>query len=182
MMPQSMKPTPIDLEYYQWLISQVQVGPRKQYFGLFEILHNTEFTWFVPNDDNRVADGEHLRNDFFRTTRDRKYEDGDLALEGVSVLEVIVALSKRVAFNAGGDADLWAWRLIKNLGLNKMADPLTPRKIQNINDILDILIWRNYEPSGAGGFFPLKRSLKDQTKVEIWYQMQEYVMEQEGMD
>jgi hypothetical protein len=174
------KPRQIDVEYYEWLISQIQIGPKKEFRGLFEIMHNTEFTWFVPNDDNRIGDGEQLRNDFFRTQYNRKYEDGYLFLEWVSVLEVLIALSRRVAFTAGGDAHSWAWRLIKNLGLNKSSDPLSSRKIEHIKVVFEDLIWRNYQFSGHGGFFPLQNTLRDQTKVEIWYQMQEYVMELEG--
>ena len=179
-MPPNSKPNQIDIDYYNWLISQIAIGSTKQYYGLFEIMHNTEFTWFIPNDDNRVGDGMQLRNDFFRSVHKRKYEDGDLMIQGVSVLEVLIALSRRVAFTAGGDAPHWAWRLIKNLGLNKMSDNTSGANVEKINTVLEDLIWRNYESNGSGGFFPLKQTLNDQTKVEIWYQMQEYVMEIEG--
>ena len=175
----STKPNPIDVEYYEWLISQIKVGPKKEFLGLFEIMHNTQFTWFVPNDDNRVKDGKHLRQDFFRFVH--KGRKRVLSLEWVSVLEVIVALSRRIAFQTGEPAELWAWRLIKNLGLHKASDPLSAQKTIYVQTVLDDLIWRNYEANGSGGFFPLERTVKDQTKVEIWYQMQEYVMELEGM-
>lgn len=180
-MPQSKKPNQNDIDYYEWLISQIQIGSPKKFRGLFELMHNTEFTWFVPNDDNRVADGLQLRNDFFRSVHNRKYEPGDLDIEWVSVLEVIVALSRRVAFTAGGEAPEWAWRLIKNLKLHRASDPLSNGKFKRAQTILWNLVWRDYEPNGTGGFFPLQRTIKDQTKVEIWYQMQEYVMEIEGM-
>jgi len=172
-------PNPIDVEYYEWLISQIKVGPQKEFLGLFEIMHNTEFTWFVPNDYNRVEEGRHLRQDFFRFVY--KGRRGELSLDLVSVLEVTVALSRRVAFQTGEAAELWAWKLIKNIGLNKASDPLSDKKVEYIREVLDDLIWRNYEPNGQGGFFPLKQTLKDQTKVEIWYQMQEYVLELDGM-
>ena len=175
MMPR--KPRPIDFEYYEWLISRIEIGSNKKYYALFEIMHNTEFVWFVPNDDNRIGDALQIRNDFFRTVHNRKYEDGDLSLEWVSVLEVLIALSLRVAFTAGGETPRWAWRLIKNLGLNKMSDNVSGVKLDKIKTILEDLIWRNYDRTGRGGFFPLKQTLNDQTKVEIWYQMQEYVME-----
>lgn len=180
-MSQSRKPKQIDLEYYRWLISRIHVGPKKEFRGLFELMHNTEFTWFVPNDDNRVEDGRHLRQDFFRFIHRGPYKEKDLSLEWVSVLEVIVALSQRLAFQTGDEAPHWAWRLIKNLGLHRAADPMSEGRIVSVKTILDDLIWRNYESNGRGGFFPLKNTIKDQIKVEIWYQMQEYVMELEGM-
>jgi hypothetical protein len=176
-MPPMSQIQEIDVQYYEWLISHIKVGPQKEYYELFELLHNTEFTWFIPNDDNRIGDGEQLRNHFMRSVHDRRYTPGDLKLEWISVLEVIIALSRRLEFIAGGDAPSWAWRLIKNLGLNKMPDPLSVRKTEKIKATLEDLIWRQYEPTGHGGFFPLKRTINDQTKVEIWYQMQEYVME-----
>jgi hypothetical protein len=93
------------------------------------------------------------------------------------MLEILVSLSRRVAFTAGGEATFWAWKLLENLNLTRMYDPLTARKSQKIDDILDRLIWRTYESNGNGGFFPLNWPLDDQTKVEIWFQMNEYVNE-----
>jgi hypothetical protein len=42
---------------------------------------------------------------------------------------------------------------------------------------LAVLNKREYFPSGKGGLFPLENPREDQTKVEIWYQMHAYVME-----
>jgi hypothetical protein len=89
----------------------------------------------------------------------------------------LVALSRRLEFIAGGEQDVWAGQLLKNLGLDKMYDPVSARKINQIEDILEALIWRTYERDGKGGFFPLKHTEEDQTKVEIWYQMNAYVNE-----
>jgi hypothetical protein len=58
-----------------------------------------------------------------------------------------------------------------------MADPLTQTKLEKVEIILEDLIWRTYRPNGQGGFFPLKNPQEDQTKIEIWYQLNEYVME-----
>jgi hypothetical protein len=108
----------------------------------------------------------------------------DLILEGVTFLEVLVSLSRRIEFTAGGEARKWAWRLIKNLRLNKMFDPLNEdnhNRFIRARDILDAVIWRTYERDGKGGFFPLHNPNDDQTKVEIWYQMNAYVMEMEAV-
>ena len=95
-------------------------------------------------------------------------------------LEVLIALSRRVAFTAGGEPDDWAWRLLKNLRLTKSSDPLSEARLRNVDDILDAVIWRTYEPNGQGGFFPLKNPQENQRKIEIWYQMNKYVIEKEG--
>ena len=173
------KPQTIDVDYYEWLIAQIKIGSKREYFGLFEIMHNTEFVWTVPNDDNRIGDGKYLRNDYFLHEHDSVYEDGVLDIEFVSFLEVLIGLSRRLAggMSDRGNEPYWAWRLIKNLGLSKMSDPITIYKRETINEILYNVIWRNYERSGRGGFFPLADTIKDQTKIEIWYQMQEYLIE-----
>lgn len=163
--------TQIDVKYYGWLISQIQITSNRTYFELFERMHNLEFVWFVPNDDNRVQDGLDLRAEFLDGRHSK------LHLGGATVLEVLVALSRRTAFTAGGSAKQWAWKLVKNLRLNKMSDPLSDQDRNKIDDILEALVWRTYEQNGQGGFFPVAHSLDDQTKLEIWYQMNVYVME-----
>ena len=162
-----------DYKYYEWLVSQIETPGDRTYNELFERMHNFEFVWFVPNDDNRLQDGLDLRHEFLNGNAP------NLRLKGVTMLEILVALSRRLAFTAGGNEHRWAWKLLKNLRLNKMSDPLTEAKAQRIDDILYAVVWRTYDRSGNGGFFPLKDSLDDQTKVELWYQMNAYVIEKD---
>jgi hypothetical protein len=161
----------IDVEYYEWLVSQVHIPNNRTYHDLFERLHNLEFVWIVPNDDNRISDGYALRYEFSEKHRD------EIEPKFVSILEVLVALSRRTSDTAGSHPYRWAWRLLKNIQLTKMYDPLTDEKADRIDEILYALIWRTYQWGGKGGFFPLKYPKEDQTKVEIWYQMNAYVME-----
>lgn len=137
---------------------------------MFECLHSKEFVWIVPNDDNRIVDACDLRREFWG-------EGQPIPQTGVSVLEVIVALSRRLEFNAGGNQEVWAWALIKNLGLHRYDDPISQPYRDLIDAVLDALIWRKYRPNGKGGFFPLKNPKEDQTEVEIWYQMSAYINE-----
>jgi len=163
----------IDYDYYNWLTSQIFTPRERTFEELFSRMHNLEFVWFIPNDDNRLQDGLDLRAEFLNGRRP------NLTLQGATVLEVLVALSRRVAFTAGGDAEMWAWRLLKNLRLNKASDPITAAKETRIEETLYALIWRTYEPSGQGGFFPLRFPNQDQTKLEIWFQMNAYIIEME---
>jgi hypothetical protein len=112
-------------------------------------MHNVEFVWTVPNDDNRVQDGLDLRPEF---------ADGKVSEFGPrrgTFLEVLIGISRRLEFTAGGEARHWVWRLIKNLRLHKCHDPLTEEKYAKVRDILDAVIWRTYQSNGRGGFFPL---------------------------
>ena len=161
----------IDHDYFEWLISQIEVRSSRTFNGLFERMHNIEFVWTVPNDDNRLQDGLDLRAQFLNGAR------RTINLDGATILEVLIGLSRRVAFTAGGEAPWWAWQLIENLRLHKQADPLTNQKADVIDEKLQDLIWRTYQRDGQGGFFPLNSALEDQTKIEIWYQMNAYVME-----
>jgi hypothetical protein len=171
-----MTPTEIDIDYYDWLVSQIEIPNGKNYYDLFERMHNIEFVWTVPNDDNRVQDGLDLRTEFINGRTDM------LSLpNAATMLEILVSLSRRVAFTAGGEPEQWAWKLLKNLRLHKKFDPLTDEKLHHVDDILDAVIWRTYERDGRGGFFPLNHPEDDQTKVEIWYQMNTYVIEMSAL-
>lgn len=156
--------------YLGWLGSQINCPEGKTYNHLLVILLQKEFVWLVPNDDNRIADGLEIRQEFTNET-------GIVYQEPCSVLEVILGLARRLEFMAGGEAAGWAWQLICNLELHKLSDPIGPRKAIKAEEILERLIWRNYEPDGTGGFFPLAWPDDDQTKVEIWYQLAFYVEE-----
>jgi len=166
----------IDYEYYEWLVSQIDIPNGKSYSHLFERMHNLEFVWTVPHDDNRVQDGLDLRNEFAGK------KSLDLILEGVTLLEILVSLSRRVAFSStNGTAPQWAWRLLKNLRLHKSHDPFNKARADRVDEILEVLVWRQYQPDGRGGFFPLNSPREDQTKIEIWKQMNAYVIEMEGL-
>jgi hypothetical protein len=162
----------IEDDYFQWLTSQIELPADNPhtYNDLFTRMHEIEFVWSVPHDDDRVQDGLNLRNQFLNG---RRYK----FTSGVSVLEVLIALSIRVAFTAGGYAPIWAWQLIENLHLDRRFDPFTKGRAERVDETLETLIWRTYQRDGKGGFFPLNQALEDQTKVDIWNQMNMYVNE-----
>lgn len=173
----------IDEVYFTWLTDRVDFDfgkPNgKTYVDLMGQLHSKEFVWVVPNDDNRLEDADALRHQFVNEAGITNPGNLLLGVPPLSVLEVILGLSHRCAFAGGGTPPNWAWRLIENLELHNMYDPVTRRKAEQIDDILDTLIYRNYEPDGVGGFFPLTHPKENQTKVEIWYQMNAYLDEWE---
>lgn len=162
-----------ETEYLNWLISQVEVeyGARttNTYDTLFWGLFEREFVWLVANDDNRIQDAMDLRQEAlpYVGTIDRP----------CSVLEIIIGLSRRLAFEAEGSERRWAWQLIENLKLHKMCDPVPVYKYDEIDDILESLVYRTYKRDGEGGFFPLAFPKRDQRKVEIWYQLAAYLEE-----
>lgn len=172
--------TRLDQAYFDWLTSQIGIDNGRTYNDLFRKMHETEFVWTVPNDDNRVQDGLDLRAEFLDGNPHNLLGWNSPLEHGVSVLEVLVALSRRVAFLAGGEPAHWACNLVENLGLFRASDPMSEHQAKRVEDILSNLIWRTYERDGRGGFFPLTNTLDDQTKLEIWQQMNAYVIEIQG--
>jgi len=164
--------------YFYWLVEQTHTGGHQEhtYNDVLSLLYQKEFVWLVANDDNRMEDGRDLRGEFLREANAPiRITIGHFGY--ISVLEVLVALSRRLSFVAGEQAEGWAWQLMENLDLHRMSDPLSNRKAKKADEILERLVWRTYDADGQGGFFPLQNSERDQTKVEIWYQMQAYVGE-----
>lgn len=169
---------PLSEDYLRWLEPQVrdeQYTQGQQYWGLLSIMFEKEFEWTVFNDDNRVQDGLDLRAEFCFANHIRADALKDLGQ--CSFLEVLIGLSRRLAFAAGGTANGWAWQLVTNIELHKMSDPLSRRKVRRIDDVLDTVIWRTYQPDGVGGFFPLAWPDEDQTQKELWYQMAAFIDE-----
>jgi hypothetical protein len=175
-----MSPGTLDDQYLVWLYDQVaEVKTRKSsrtYWQLFRQLYSTEFAWFVPNDDNRAEDGRELRSEWSAQC-DVEVDPNWLSL-GCSFLELLIGLSRRLAFEAEGDAPSWFWHLISNMGLLGFNDRSRYSE-QEVDDKTSAVIWRTYGFNGEGGLFPLKYTEQDQRKIEIWYQLSEYLLQDE---
>jgi hypothetical protein len=87
----------------------------------------------------------------------------------------MVGLSERLSFLADrGEPHYWFWVIMDNLGLREYTDDKRlPRT--RIDNMLNMLIFRQYEPNGMGGFFPLENPQEDQRQVDIWQQLNEYI-------
>lgn len=174
-----MTPGTLDDRYLTWLYGQVKnvktrKGPRT-YWNLLRQLFETEFIWFVPNDDNRATDGRELRLEYLGASAE-DFDYPDWLEMGCSFLELLIGLSRRLAFEAGNDGPSWFWHLIDNLGLLGFNDAsnFNPEEVENI---VNTVIWRTYDDHGKGGLFPLQHTDNDQRQVEIWYQLSEYLLQ-----
>ena len=172
---------PLDEQYLTWLYSRIGstkvTNPTRTYWSLFKQLYQKEFVWLVPNDDNRVEDGRDLRYAFLEEAGLKHVDPNWMGL-GCSVLEMLIALSERMAFEADGQARTWFWHLLDNIGLGGYTDAKQDCA-EDIEDVVDRVIWRNYEPDGRGGLFPLENPASDQREVEIWYQLCAYLLERD---
>ena len=168
----------LDVRYLTWLYSQVsstrtRTGP-KTYWNLFHQLFQTEFAWFVPNDDNRAEDGRALRTEW--TGEEGIEADHEWLSLGCNFLELLIGLSRRLSFETDGDVSVWFWQLIENLGMSGFTDARY-FEAEEVDDITHRVMFRSYDRDGNGGLFPLRRASKDQRKVEIWYQLSEYLLQ-----
>lgn len=166
---------PLEESYFNWLYAKVcdprEVDPSKRYEKVLGLLHQTQFEWHVIGDDNRAEDGCLLRDEFMASVGISNVEWTQI---GCSILEMLVAFSRKIVTIADIPVDKWFWELLTNLNLNGMNDA-TYVDSNEVSHILDIFIYRRYNHLGHGGLFPLRESDYDQRFIELWYQMSEYL-------
>jgi len=173
---------PLEHAYFNWLCAKVNrlenSTPSLDYSILLRMLHNTEFVWLLSGDDNRAEDGVELRREFL-TVSGYRDEDDWMGVK-CSVLEMLIAFSRRAAFATDLDAKDWFWEFLDNLGIREFNNA-NIRSYDQVAEILYTFVWRQYNFRGDGGLFPLQEARHDQTNVEIWYQFCEYLEDQDRM-
>lgn len=190
MSKKDVDPYAIDEKYFLWLCNVVDADdPEEGYLGILRRLYDTEFSEdtakLIPNDDNRIADGISLRGKFCRKYRIKGCELLDR--KPCSILEMMIALAMRIEESFGySHCDVWFWEMMENLGLQGMTDDVyfDQRRQQEVNEILRNLRMRKYSKDGFGGLFPVSKTSCDrskmsfdQRKMEIWDQMNNYLVE-----
>ena len=166
--------------YFNWLCARVvdmkAVDSHPDYWKLLTHLHKTEFVWMMLGDNNRAMDGKELRREFILL--EELPDDEVWRVEiGCSVLEMLIAFSRRAEFQDDTPTYDWFWEFIRNLGLEEFTD--NDYDPQAVEDILQRFIWRTYDSYGNGGMFPIRNPYDDQRDLEIWHQFCEYMVDQE---
>lgn len=174
---------PLDEEYFSWLYSKFRPLDvdklHLSYFRLCRLMYNKEYLWHVPNDDNRVNDGLDLRYTFLFANHVPSEDAEVWRSMGCSFLEMLVALAYHLEFDTEIPVADWLFELLVNLDLDSCNDESYHFDADDIDLILNRVIFRTYSADGQGGLFPLRSPHRDQRKVEIWYQMSEYLLEKE---
>ncbi len=170
--------------YFNWMIYKINGGGiyfcPQHYYWLLERLDSIEFTWLLPGDENRAQDGIDLRKRYISTPLgdERDVESRTWC----SMLEMMVALSIRCEEHIMDDPDkgdrvsLWFLTMVKSLGLSEMHDKHYIS--DEVDQIIENFLTRNYKPNGKGGLFWIPCYKGDMRKMEIWYQMQAYMIEE----
>lgn len=151
----------LESEYLKWLKKLIEQRESGKYSALLNWLYEQDFYSRLPNDDNRGADGELLREEY-----------GIQLDRPCSMLEMLIALANRINYflqdlGEGPKTKAYFWELIRNLELE-------PDDQEHNHLVIVRFLERKYERNGKGGLFPLRHYTKDQRGVEIWYQMMSY--------
>jgi hypothetical protein len=177
---------PIQDIYFKWLVREVCGGvlgrPLYPYTNVCAYMHQIRFKDDVPNDDNRSAEGVSLRDEFLAnmgrhlmpTPMWRKFLEKDCTL-----LEMLVGMARRCNFQVDTlSVQEWFYKFLENLRLSEFEDQefMSTDRIK-ISKKLNPFNNRTYSPSGAGSIFPLKHPHTDMRKLELWYQMSAYIVE-----
>lgn len=170
----------VKLNYFDWmydLMCDGRFGRGITYRQLFRYLHDTEFTHFVPHDENRAKDGISLRH---RYCSEHDCLDLQRYLDGpCSVLEMMVALAIRCEEYIMCDPDKgdrtaqWFWTMILSLGLGSMTDYNFDEEF--VESAIDRFLNREYSPDGKGGLFTIRKWNRDARTAEIWHQLLAYL-------
>lgn len=169
------------IDYFDWLVSQIDDGYANDYSILLSRLFDTPFIWDIRNDKNREKDGINLRRHFV-SEFGLPFVPDDICPVGPnksSMLEMMVALAGRMEDilydpDFGDQIPRWFWTMIENLGLNNMPNHLFD--YAKFSEIMDIFVDKTYDKSGQNGniFVTLDKKV-DMRRLEIWYQMQEFI-------
>lgn len=170
----------IKSDYFEWMHDLVcgnRFGRSISYRKLLTFLHDVEFTYFIPYDENRAVEGIALR---YRYCVIHECEDMEIYLTGpCSVLEMMIALAIRCEENIMDDPGMgdrtgqWFWNMITNMGLGSMSDSNYNEWL--VNDVVTRFLERDYEPDGRGGLFRVKGWHRDMRTAEIWHQLMAYI-------
>lgn len=168
--------------YFGWLLKYAGVNDKKNLEGTMFQLHSMDFDWSIENDSNRSADGVKLRKDFFGDD-----VESDILEVPCTILEFLIGLSKRVSEDLLGEDEpgssdhsgvhKWLMLMLTNLGIIKDGHVVMSKS--EICSAIEVWISRRFGENGAGSPFPLEvnNSGVDQTKVEIWRQLANYLNE-----
>lgn len=164
--------------YKDWLIAKMD---GQEYSEMFDILLGIEFCPQIGNDTNRAEDGIQLRELYLKETGGSYRK---LPVGPCSILEMLIALAIRCEDDImkndeyGDRTTKWFWIMIDNLRMSTYTDDtITPIVRNAIYSKAYKINSRTYDRNGFGGLWPLRDPKEDQRKVEIWYQMNAYLME-----
>lgn len=174
----------MEQDYYIWIkdLASGWCSAYGSFDHLLSYLYSRAFTFDIPTDANRAADGVEMRLRFAEDNNEYTYRDVHLYLtQPCNMLEMMIALSRRCEDHIMSDPDVgdrsgvWFWEMITSMHLNKMTDDIFDGS--RAEDAVDRVLEHTYRSNGDGGLFTIKDPDHDMRYAEIWYQMNWYLAE-----
>ena len=173
-------------QYVEWIaLGKIRMDRSDfvKYNALIWTLVDIPFEYSHPMDENRYNDGIALRKEFELLT-EVVLEDEPGYREKCTVYEMLAALAARCESQLmrnvalGDRSKTWFFEMLRNLDVLKWDfDHLQYNYKDDINEKIGRWLRREYEFDGRGGAFPLKNATENQKNVQIWGQMNAYLME-----
>lgn len=182
--------SPLAQSYSDWLY-EIALGNKNRsfrncsYYRLIAYLFNRDYIPSMEMDENRAIDGIDLRYEFADVNHipyaKIEYEFAECEC---SVLEMMLALAIKMEQHIMVDSDYgdrtgqWFWEMIVSLGLSGMNDSQFDEKKADL--IFDRFDNREFSYNGKGSLFTLETPNTDMRDLDIWYQMQLWLMENDN--
>lgn len=174
--------------YFDWLRRDCFQSHNEQrtYEGVLRLMHDIPFYWnHIWSDENRAGDALSFRqNDFlgFQDGLDRMDQHWlqNWAIAAPSTLEVLLGIARRWAMYFEGPVSLYFQHLFRNLQLDHFPGRMLSSGAQeNVRQIMDMWMSRQFQPNGIGSPFPVNHALDivDMRNIDIWGQMNAYSAE-----
>ncbi len=180
--------------YFEWLCDLVHGDdPDCSFVILLGTLHSYEFEWFLPLDEDRAINGIELRRTFLSSMPSDYINDDEIdifMMRPCSVLEMLIALAidiqEELMWNPdkGNRTVSWFWLMITNLNLNDLDDRhyISEKADAKVDDILTRWMHRDFDPDGTGSIFPIEGCNEDLRSELIWYQANQYFLQNFGVE
>lgn len=165
----------IEIRYLRWLAGVVGTHQNAPEFRILETLHDQHFIPILDLDWNRAIDGTSLRHRFgldMDVILPNDFDDPDGT--SCTFLEMMVGIADRMALQIDVHTDKAFWRIARNMGIAKESNPSE----ELIEMCAQRVVNRTYNHDGThGGMFPLRHTTRDQRFINLFAQLQEYIME-----
>lgn len=152
------------------------------YSKLLDTLFRIPFRSYIYMDNNRMEDASDMRFDYISELFNSKEDTSIIEDRYISVLEVLIALAIRMEkdilcdpMSENDHSSDHFWVFLRNLGVEN--DTNDDYFEENVRKKCEIWMTREYDFNGNGSIFPLKGNKNDARKMEIWTQMNIYILE-----
>ena len=167
--------------YRLWLNNKVSNELSPAYTQVLAILWRTEYVAEYENDNNRIADGKTLRDEFATETKLDNVEYMKLKHTSIRLIEIMISLAGRINNISSFDDNVakYFWKMVSSLGLNTLDDGHF--NASSAQKRIDGLLKHTYSKNGRGSLFfiPTIDQSYNATKLDLWTQAMAYLNAEE---